>query len=122
MRVIKRTIDLSLFYLNEIARYVTNGSPNWKRIHGYMRTTLFASILLAICHLSAFAEDKPATNAAAATQSSWKYSAKQLMMPDGKLVESVPTAQKALYKIVDDDKAEGGKALQVRADTQVLFS
>ena len=49
----------------------------------------------------------------------WKFLAHDLRMPAGK-VPDVPDAMRRLYRVVDDEQAEGGKALEVRVDKRII--
>ena len=49
----------------------------------------------------------------------WKFLARDLRMPGGK-VAGVPETMRRLYRIVEDAQATGGKALQVRVDKRII--
>jgi len=75
------------------------------------RTRIASCVLAAALCAVAGAAEKPPRQ--------WKFLAHELRMPAGKVAD-VPKEMQRLYKVADDEGAQGGKALNVRVDKRII--
>ena len=87
---------------------------------------------LAFAPMWATAQDKPAAKPADAASPAakapdkpaetgpWLWQAEDVMVPKGQVTEAVPAEMRRLFKVIDDDAAQGKKALQVAVDKRLI--